>query len=171
MDLKQLIRNIPDFPKPGIIYRDITTLLANPEAMQFCKQEFLNHLPDHAQINKVIGIEARGFFFAALLADTLQAGLVPVRKAGKLPFETHSASYALEYGEDQLELHRDAIQPGDQVLIHDDVLATGGTALAAAHLVQQCGGEIVQFNFIIELEKLQGRKMIQDFPLYSLVKF
>lgn len=170
MDLKKLIRAVPDFPKPGIIYRDITTLLANPEAMRFCKQEFLNNLPE-VKIDKVVGIEARGFFFAALLADALQAGLIPVRKAGKLPYLTRKASYALEYGEDQLEIHQDAIQPGDHVLIHDDVLATGGTALAVADLIREAGGNIIQFNFLIELEQLQARKYLQDFPVFSLVKY
>ncbi len=142
MNLENYIRDIQDFPKPGIGFKDITPLLSNPEATSACLDLLASTLADK-KINKVIGVESRGFFFGILLAQKLNAGFVPVRKPKKLPFETISASYELEYGTDTLEMHIDAIQKGDKVLIHDDVLATGGTAKAVCELVEQLGGEIV----------------------------
>lgn len=168
MDLNSCIRTVPDFPKKGVVFRDISTLLLNPEAMEYCVDTFIEKLPS-GRIDKVIGIEARGFFLATLLAQRLQVGLVPVRKPGKLPYETVSASYSLEYGEDVLEMHKDAIQKGDRVLIHDDVLATGGTAAATCQLVEELGGTVVQFNFLIEIEELKGRDKIKDYPIEALL--
>jgi|SRR5690625_642501 len=170
MNLKSFIRSIPDFPSKGIIYRDITPLLLNPEAVNACLESFLKELPSK-KIDKVVGIESRGFFFSILLAQHLKAGLVPVRKAGKLPFKTFSADYDLEYGKDQLEIHQDAIKAGENILIHDDVLATGGTALAAAELVKKCGGNIVQFNFLLELKSLNAREKLNEYPTFSLMEF
>jgi adenine phosphoribosyltransferase len=166
MTLNQYIRDVQDFPKEGIIFKDITPLLANPKAVRECMALLLNNLRDR-NIDKVVGVESRGFFFATLLAYELNAGFVPVRKPKKLPFETISASYALEYGTDTLEVHTDAIKPGDRVLIHDDVLATGGTAGAVCELVEKLGGEIVQCNFLMELSFLNGRKKLGNREVYA----
>jgi adenine phosphoribosyltransferase len=166
MTLNQYIRDVQDFPKEGIIFKDITPLLANPKAVRECMALLLNNLRDR-KIDKVVGVESRGFFFATLLAYELNAGFVPVRKPKKLPFETISASYALEYGTDTLEVHTDAIKPGDRVLIHDDVLATGGTAAAVCELVEKLGGEIVQCNFLMELSFLNGREKLGGREVYS----
>lgn len=166
MTLNQYIRDVQDFPKEGIIFKDITPLLANPKAVRECMALLLNNLRDR-KIDKVVGVESRGFFFATLLAYELNAGFVPVRKPKKLPFETISASYALEYGTDCLEVHTDAIQPGDRVLIHDDVLATGGTAGAVCELVEKLGGEIVQCNFLMELSFLNGRNKLDKREVYA----
>lgn len=150
MDLKSHIRNVKDFPKPGVMFRDITTLLKNPAAFDFALQQLIS-FTNGKKINKVIGIESRGFIFGSLLAHNFKCGFIPVRKPGKLPAEKVSMSYSLEYGEDKLEMHKDAIQQGDKVLIHDDLLATGGTVNAVCRLVEQLGGEIVQVSFIVEL--------------------
>ena len=166
MTLNQYIRDVQDFPKEGIVFKDITPLLANPKAVRECMALLLNNLRDR-NINKVVGVESRGFFFATLLAYELNAGFVPVRKPKKLPFETISASYELEYGTDILEVHTDAIRPGDRVLIHDDVLATGGTASAVCELVEKLGGEIVQCNFLMELSFLNGRAKLGNREVYS----
>jgi adenine phosphoribosyltransferase len=170
MALEQYIRDIIDFPKPGIIFKDITPLLASPEGTTECLQLLINSLND-VKIDKVIGVESRGFFFATLLAHHFKAGFIPVRKPKKLPFETISASYALEYGTDSLEIHIDAIQKGDKVLIHDDVLATGGTAKAVCELVEQLGGEIVQVNFLMELTFLNGREKIKEYPVFAAITY
>ena len=166
MTLNQYIRDVQDFPKPGITFKDITPLLENPKAVKECMALLLNNLRDRG-INKVVGVESRGFFFATLLAYELGAGFVPVRKPKKLPFETISATYELEYGTDTLEVHTDAIKPGDRVLIHDDVLATGGTAKAVCELVERLGGEIVQCNFLMELSFLNGRQKLGTREVYS----
>ncbi len=170
MALEQYIRNIADFPKPGILFKDITPLLASPEGTEECLQLLINSLKDK-QVDKVVGVESRGFFFATLLAHHFKAGFVPVRKPKKLPFETISASYELEYGSDSLEIHTDAIQKGDKVLIHDDVLATGGTAKAVCELVERLGGEIVQVNFLMELSFLKGREKINRFPVFTAITY
>lgn len=170
MALEQYIRNIADFPKPGILFKDITPLLASPEGTEECLQLLINSLKDN-QIDKVVGVESRGFFFATLLAHHFKAGFVPVRKPKKLPFETISAFYELEYGSDSLEIHIDAIQKGDKVLIHDDVLATGGTAKAVCELVERLGGEIVQVNFLMELSFLKGREKINRFPVFTAISY
>ena len=162
MSLEKYIRIIYDFPKKGIIFKDITPLLINPLAREECLNILLSNLKEQ-KIDKVIGVESRGFFFGILLAEKLNAGFVPVRKPNKLPYDTISASYELEYGSDSLEIHTDAIQKGDKVLIHDDVLATGGTAKAVCELVEQLGGEIVQVNFLMELTFLNGREKIKEY--------
>ena len=166
MTLNQYIRDVQDFPKQGIVFKDITPLLENPKAVKECMALLLNNLRDRG-IDKVVGVESRGFFFATLLAYELGAGFVPVRKPKKLPFETISATYELEYGTDTLEVHTDAIKPGDSVLIHDDVLATGGTAKAVCELVERLGGEIVQCNFLMELSFLNGRQKLGNREVYS----
>lgn len=170
MKLKEYIRDVYDFPKKGILFRDITPLLENPEATEACLQQFLE-LIGNQKIDKVVSIEARGFFFGILLANRLEAGFVPIRKPGKLPYTTLKEPYQLEYGLDTLEIHQDAIQKGEKVLIHDDVLATGGTALAACRLVEKMGGEIVQVNFLLEIEKLKGREKLKSFPMKTLMQF
>jgi adenine phosphoribosyltransferase len=166
MTLNQYIRDIQDFPKPGITFKDITPLLANPKAVKECMALLINNLRDK-NIDKVVGVESRGFFFATLLAFELGTGFVPVRKPKKLPYETLSASYELEYGTDTLEIHTDAINKGDRVLIHDDVLATGGTAKAVCELVERLGGEIVQCNFLMELSFLNGREKLDPYDVYT----
>jgi len=170
MDIQTYIRDIKDFPKEGIIFKDITPLLNSVEARKEVITRFVEHLPN-TKIDKVIGVESRGFFFGILLAQELGAGFVPVRKKGKLPFETFSASYDLEYGTDTLEIHTDAIQEGENILIHDDVLATGGTMKAVCELVEQLGGNIVQINFLMELEFLNGKEKIKDFNTHSILKY
>ncbi len=169
MNLNDHIRDIHDFPKPGIIFKDITPLLANPEMLKYAADKLYEKIKEQ-KIDKVIGIEARGFIFGPLLAERLDAGFVPVRKKGKLPSETVSVSYDLEYGTDSLEIHVDAIQKGDRILIHDDVLATGGTASAVEKLVLDLGGVVVQCNFIIELSFLEGRQKLKT-PVASLLNY
>lgn len=170
MSISNFIRDIKDFPKPGIHFKDITPLLANAEARNECLQLLLSQLKDQ-RIDKVVGVESRGFFFGMLLAQELNVGFVPVRKPKKLPYSVISASYELEYGSDRLEIHTDAIQKGERILIHDDVLATGGTAKAVGELVEQLGGEIVQFNFLMELLFLNGREKIKKYAIYSPLVF
>ncbi len=169
MNLNDHIRDIHDFPKPGIIFKDITPLLANPEMLKYAADKLYEKVKEQ-KVDKVIGIEARGFIFGPLLAERLDAGFVPVRKKGKLPSETVSVSYDLEYGTDSLEIHVDAIQKGDRILIHDDVLATGGTASAVEKLVLDLGGVVVQCNFIIELSFLEGRQKLKT-PVASLLNY
>ncbi|KGO88429.1 adenine phosphoribosyltransferase [Flavobacterium rivuli WB 3.3-2 = DSM 21788] len=166
MTLNQYIRDVQDFPKPGVMFKDITPLLGNPQAVKECMALLINNLRDK-KIDKVVGAESRGFFFATLLAYELSAGFVPVRKPNKLPFDKISATYELEYGTDVLEMHIDAIKPGDRILIHDDVLATGGTAKAVCELVEQLGGIIVQCNFLMELSFLNGRKKLNGYDVYA----
>jgi len=170
IDLKSLIREVPDFPKPGINFYDITTLLKDPGGWR----AVIDALRDHyagAPVDVVVGIEARGFFFAPAIAYALGVGFVPVRKPGKLPAETARVEYALEYGTDTLEVHRDAIQPGQRVLILDDVLATGGTAAAVARLVEDLGGTVVGLGFVIELDFLKGREKLSGRELFSLIHY
>ncbi|WP_026711604.1 adenine phosphoribosyltransferase [Flavobacterium filum] len=169
MALEKYIRIVNDFPKEGIVFKDITPLLLNPEGRKECLSLLLSSLKDK-KIDKVIGVESRGFFFGMLLAEVLQVGFIPVRKPKKLPFTTISASYDLEYGTDALEIHVDAIKPGDKVLIHDDVLATGGTAKAVCELVEQLGGEIVQLNFLMEIPFLKGREKIINYEIFAAMK-
>ena len=170
MDLRSLIRDIPDFPKEGVIFKDITLLLQNPDALKETTNELFKLL-NGKKINKVVGMESRGFLFGPMLACKLNAGFVPIRKPGKLPSTTLSETYDLEYGTDTLEIHIDAIEKGDKVLIHDDVLATGGTANAACKLIERLGGEIVQCNFLIELTFLNGSLKINGYPTQSLLKY
>ncbi len=170
MDLKAHIREIPDFPQPGILFRDLTTLLRHPEAFSYSLNLMAEQVAD-LKADYVVGIESRGFIFGTPLADRLSVGFVPVRKPGKLPAAVFTAEYALEYGSDRVEIHQDAFQGGGRVLIIDDLIATGGTAKAAADLVQQAGGELVGFGFIVELCALGGRQQLPDVPIVSLVEY
>ena len=170
MDLKKYIRNVKDFPKQGIMFRDITTLLKNPEAFHYTLEQLLEFTKG-LNINKVVGIESRGFIFGSILSHKLNCGFIPVRKPGKLPAEKVSVSYSLEYGEDKLEMHKDAIQPGDKVLVHDDLLATGGTMSAVCQLIEKLGGEVVQVSFIVELSFLDGRDKLKSFDVRSLLVY
>lgn len=170
IELKDFIRDIPDFPKPGVLFKDITPLLQSHEATNFALQQLLNLVGDQ-KIDKVVGIEARGFFFGTLLAERLGAGFVPIRKSGKLPFRTLKEPYLLEYGKDTMEIHEDAIQKGENVLVHDDVLASGGTAAAACKLVEKAEGKIVQCNFLMELSFLNGQHRLKNRQINSLLKF
>lgn len=169
-DLKSLIREIPDFPKPGILFYDITTLLEDPLGLRKTVDRFV-WLFAGRRIDKVIGIESRGFMFGPILAYKLNVGFVPVRKKGKLPGETVSVSYDLEYGRDTLEMHDDGIRKGDRVLIVDDLIATGGTALATAELVESAGGGVAGFGFIIELTELKGRDKLEGYDIESLIRY
>ncbi len=170
MDLKSLIREVPDFPKPGINFKDVTTLLKDGQAFRQVIDEFAAHF-GNKKPDLVVGAESRGFILGAPLAYKLGCGFVPVRKPGKLPAEAAKASYSLEYGEDSLEIHLDSIKPGQKVLIVDDLLATGGTISATADLVRQLQGEIIGFGFVIELDFLNGREKISGYDLLSLVHY
>lgn len=173
MDAKKLaalIRDVPDFPKPGIVFKDITTLVSNPEAFKATIDAFANRYRGQ-QIDKVLAIESRGFIFGGALAYTLGAGFQIVRKPGKLPYKTRSASYQLEYGADTLEIHEDAVSRGEKVLLFDDVLATGGTMAAVAGLVEELGGKVVECSFLIELDFLKGREKLVGRPVFSLIHF
>ena len=167
--LKQKIRTIPDFPKSGILFRDITTLLADPEAFKSVIDLFIEHYRKE-QIDLVVGIESRGFIVGAPLALGLDKGFIPVRKAGKLPGPTHGVEYELEYGTDLVEVHKDAIEKGSRVLMVDDLLATGGTMEGSSKLIEKAGGIINGYAFVIELIDLKGRSRL-DKPVYSLVSF
>ncbi|MCS7080014.1 MAG: adenine phosphoribosyltransferase [Chloracidobacterium sp.] len=169
-ELRRLIREIPDFPKPGILFYDITTLLKDSQGLRLAVNRMSEALAGQP-IDVVIGVEARGFIFAPPLAYQLGAGFVPVRKPRKLPGEVERISYDLEYGSDTLEIHRDAIQPGQRVVIADDLLATGGTAAAAAALVEKLGGEVVGLTFLVELTFLGGRKKLARYPVISLLTY
>jgi adenine phosphoribosyltransferase len=169
-DLKQIIRDIPDFPKKGIIFKDITTLLQDAKSYQRMV-DLLAHRYIGQKIDKVVGVEARGFIIGSVLAYKLGAGVVLVRKPGKLPSEKFSKTYELEYGSDTLEMHKDAIKPGEKVLIADDLLATGGTMSAVVDMVNQLGGEIVECCFMTELTFLEGRKRLPEGKVYSLLQF
>jgi len=169
-ELKQKIRDIPDFPKKGILFKDITTLLSDAEAFSRAVNLIAERYRDK-KIDSIVCIEARGFIFGGALSYRLGTGLIPVRKAGKLPYKTYKATYELEYGTDTLEIHQDAIQPGQRVLIIDDLLATGGTTNAVANLVRQLEGEVVELAFLIELTFLEGRKKLIDYEVFSLIKF
>jgi adenine phosphoribosyltransferase len=168
--LRERIRDIPDFPKPGIVFKDITPLLADADALRFTVNAFTDHFSDR-QIDKVVGIEARGFIVAAPVAYCVGAGFVPVRKAGKLPHEIEREEYALEYGTDLLEIHRDAVGPGDQVLVIDDVIATGGTAAATCQLIERLGATVIGVGFVIELTFLDGRSKLEGREVLSLVTY
>lgn len=168
--LKEHIRDIPDFPKEGVVFKDITPLLADKKAFTYTVDAIAHHF-DRDEIDKVLGIEARGFIVAAPLAYRFTAGIIPVRKKGKLPWQVESQEYELEYGTDLLEIHRDAIEPGERILIVDDVLATGGTAAATAHLTERCGGKVAGIATIMELAFLGGRDRLKDFDNFSLVTY
>ncbi len=169
-ELKQYIRSIKDFPVKGIMFRDITTLLKEPEAVNKtlkCLLTFANGI----KIDKVVGIESRGFIFGSMLAQKLDVGFILARKPGKLPTETESESYQLEYGTDKIEMHKDAISKGDKVLLHDDLLATGGTAAATAKLIEKLGGDVMQVSFVMELTFLNGREKLKTYPVKSIITY
>ncbi len=168
--LKALIRDIPDFPKKGIIFKDITPLLKDGDALKFACDE-LAKVFQGIKIDQVVGIESRGFIFSPVLAYKLEAGFVPVRKKGKLPAAKEAVSYSLEYGEDSLEIHRDAIKKGTQVVIVDDLLATGGTSEAVIQLVEKLGGTVLGLAFLVELVFLKGRDRLKNYRVHSLVQY
>jgi adenine phosphoribosyltransferase len=172
MDLTSLIRSIPDYPKPGILFRDITTLLQNGDGFRHAVDLMVDRYRSR-DIAKVAAIEARGFILGGAVAHGLGAGFVPIRKRGKLPFDTVGYDYELEYGTDRVELHADAVEPGERVLLLDDLIATGGTAEAAARLLSRIGGEVAEAGFIIELDDLRGRERLEQrgIPVYSLLHF
>jgi adenine phosphoribosyltransferase len=170
MDLKNYFRIVPDFPKKGINFIDITTLLKDKVALNEALEQLYSKVSD-LKIDKVVAIESRGFIFGSLLAHKLNAGFVPVRKPGKLPAEKISESYSLEYGTDTLEIHKDAIEPGEKILIHDDLLATGGTVEAVCKMVEKLGGEISGILFLVELSFLNGREKLSKYNVHSIVKF
>jgi len=169
-DLKQYIRDIPGFPKEGIVFHDITPLLQNAKAYEAAVDEMAKLL-EGKEIDYLVGIEARGFIFASALAMKLGTGLVIVRKPGKLPYVTINASYNLEYGSDSLEVHRDAIHEGSKVVLVDDLLATGGTAAAAGELIEQLGGEVLGYCFLVELLELEGKKLLDPHPVCSILQY
>lgn len=170
MDLKTLIRDIPDFPKPGILFRDITTLLRDPAGLRYSIETLAERVRD-LQPQYIVGMEARGFIFGSALAYEMGLGFIPVRKPGKLPADVHIVEYALEYGTDRLEIHQDAVVPNSRVLIVDDLIATGGTAAATAKLLQASGTKLVGCGFIIELDDLGGRSHLPNVPIISLVHY
>ncbi|WP_271255228.1 adenine phosphoribosyltransferase [Pseudanabaena sp. Chao 1811] len=173
MDFKSIIRDIPDFPQQGIVFRDITPLLAHPHGLTSIIQGFQTKFAELniGEIDCIIGIESRGFILGAALAMSLGASFVPVRKPKKLPSAVFSVEYSLEYGTDTLEIHQDALAKGERVLIIDDVIATGGTAAATAKLIQQAGAELIGYGFLIELDFLNGRKALPEVPIVSLVNY
>ncbi|MCL2925819.1 MAG: adenine phosphoribosyltransferase [Trichodesmium sp. MAG_R04] len=170
MELKNLIREIPNFPKSGIIFRDITTLLSNPDSLRYTI-DILTEKWSDIKLDYVVGIESRGFIFGMPLAYQLNVGFVPVRKPGKLPAAVYSVSYDLEYGQDSLEMHQDAMAQGSRVLIIDDLLATGGTAVATTQLMEKANCNLVGFGFVIELKDLGGRQKLPKVPIISLIEY
>ncbi len=168
--LKDSIRSIPDFPKPGIVFRDITTLLKNPDTFASAVEVLFDAYKDE-RIDKVVGIESRGFILGAALALKLNAGFVPIRKQGKLPGKVISQDYELEYGTDSIEIHADAIDKGERILLHDDLLATGGTIDASCRLVERLGGIVIGISFLVELSFLHGRERISRYPVHSLILY
>jgi len=168
INLAEYIRNVPDFPIKGIQFKDVTTLLQQPEAFAASIEAFLDRYADQ-EIDVVVGVESRGFIWGGVLAYEMGAAFVPVRKPGKLPAETIRAEYTLEYGTNALEIHRDAIQPGQRVLVFDDLLATGGTAKATCELVERLGGTVVGVAFVIELTFLNGREQLADYDVFALI--
>ncbi|TCR92166.1 adenine phosphoribosyltransferase [Rhizobium sp. BK376] len=171
-ELAASIRSIPDYPKPGIIFRDITTLLGNPRAFRRAVDELVQTYAG-TKIDKIAGMEARGFILGGAVAHQLSAGFVPIRKKGKLPHETVRIAYSLEYGVDEMEMHRDAVAPGEKVILVDDLIATGGTAVGATKLLRQIGAEVVAACFVIDLPDLGGRAKLEalDVPVHTLVEF
>lgn len=168
--LRELIRDVRDFPKPGVVFKDITPLLADAAgfalAMEYMSQPFR-----HQHVDLVVAVESRGFIFGAALAQNLSTGFVPVRKPGRLPADTHAEDYVLEYGTSRVEIHRDAIQPGDRVLMVDDVMATGGTVAACTRLIEKLGGQIVGATFLIELAFLNGRARLGNVPMHAVLRY
>ncbi len=170
MELKDYIRNIKDYPKEGILFRDITTLLKDRDAFKLAIDEMAKQVKDK-KIDLIVGAESRGFLIGSALAYKMNCGFIPVRKKGKLPYKTISEEYALEYGTDTLFMHEDAVKKGDNVLVVDDLIATGGTALAMIKMVERLGGNVIGSSFLIELEELNGRKEIEKYPVNVLIKY
>ncbi len=170
MDIKKSVRSIVDWPVDGVIFRDLTTLMKDPQAFRYACDHLYQRYKDK-KIDKIVGIDARGFVFGAVVAYKLGLGFIPVRKKGKLPAATISKSYELEYGSAVVEIHQDAISAGEKVVIIDDLIATGGTIEAAVNLVQQCGGEVIECAFLIELPDLMGRKRIKNCDVYAMMEF
>ena len=170
MELKDYIRNIKDYPKEGILFRDITTLLKDKDAFKFAIDKMAEQVKDK-KVDLIVGAESRGFLIGSALAYKMNSGFIPVRKKGKLPYKTISEEYALEYGTDTLFMHEDAIKKGDNVLVVDDLIATGGTALAMIKMVEKLGGNVIGSSFLIELEELNGRKEIEKYPINVLIKY
>ncbi len=170
MDFKSYIRDIPDFPEKGVVFKDITPLLKDAKALQAVTNALMDLVEDQ-RIDKVVGMESRGFFYAPILASRLNAGFVPVRKDGKLPAQKIREAYSLEYGNDSLEIHEDSILKGEKVLIHDDVLATGGTAAAVCELVERLGGQVVQCVFLLQLDALNGTEKLHGYKVTSLLHY
>lgn len=170
MELKDYIRNIKDYPKEGILFRDITTLLKDRDAFKLAIDKMAEQVKDK-KIDLIVGAESRGFLIGSALAYKMNCGFIPVRKKGKLPYKTISEEYALEYGTDTLFMHEDAIKKGDNVLVVDDLIATGGTALAMIKMVERLGGNVIGSSFLIELEELNGRKEIEKYPINVLIKY
>jgi adenine phosphoribosyltransferase len=170
MDLADYIRDIPDFPKPGILFKDITPLLAEPAAFQHAIQNMSTHYEEQG-IDAIAAAEARGFLFAAPLALALRRPLIPLRKPGKLPYQTHCFQYELEYGSAELHVHIDAVRPGARVLVVDDLLATGGTLAAGCHLIEKAGGQVAGCAVLVELSALKGREKLRHFEVFSLIRF
>jgi adenine phosphoribosyltransferase len=170
LDLKAYIRDIPDFPKPGILFRDITPLLADRQALAAAVYQLAG--PNHNQaIDAVVAVEARGFIFGAAVARELNAGFIPIRKKGKLPWQTTAVTYGLEYGTDTVEMHTDALKPGARVLMIDDLLATGGTMVASCQLAEKLGAKVIGLTFLIELTALGGREKLGKYPIHSVIKY
>jgi adenine phosphoribosyltransferase len=169
-ELKKYIRDVHDFPKKGIVFKDITTLLKDPVALKTTAKYLFEFVKDK-DITKVAAIESRGFIFGSILAENLNAGFIPIRKPGKLPSETLREKYDLEYGSNEIEIHKDSIEPGDKILIHDDLLATGGTAKAATNLIENLGGKVLAFSFIVELTFLHGRDKLKGYEVNSLISY
>ena len=170
MDLKESIRTIPNWPKPGIMFRDITSLIENPEAFNHCIELFKKQY-QNKKITKIAGIESRGFIFGAALARELKLPLVLIRKKGKLPGEVVSQEYELEYGTDQIEIHKSSIKEGENILVIDDLIATGGTVCAACKLVEKLGGKVASVAFVIDLPELKGKEKLQGYDIFTLVEF
>ncbi len=170
MNLESFVRSVPDFPKKGIVFRDITTLLKDEKALHYCADQLAEHYQGK-KIDKVVGIESRGFIIGGLLAYKLGAGFVPVRKPGKLPAEKIRQEYQLEYGTDTMEIHTDAIHNGERILMHDDLLATGGTIEAACKLVERLGGNVISLGFVIELSFLNPRRRLPRYDIFSLIEY
>ncbi|HBX53414.1 MAG: adenine phosphoribosyltransferase [Bacteroidetes bacterium RIFOXYA12_FULL_35_11] len=170
MNLKEKIRTVPDWPSKGIMFRDITTLIQDSDAFRETCDQLYERYKD-MDIDKIAGIDARGFIFGSVLSYKMDIGFIPVRKKGKLPFKTIEESYSLEYGTNTIEIHEDSIEKGDKVLIVDDLIATGGTVKAAINLVEKLGGEVVECAFVIELPDLHGREKLKGYTIFSLVQF
>lgn len=170
MDLKNIVREISDFPQKGILYRDITTILRDPEALRLSVDLMIKQL-ENIEFDLIAGPESRGFIFSVPIAYTLRKGFIPVRKKGKLPYKTISKSYALEYNSETIEIHADAIEPGQKVVVIDDLLATGGTCAALCGLIEEMGGEVAAATFLIELEDLKGRELLKGYDVRSIIKY